>query len=469
MEQKRPSHRLRIGKASRFARADVARDRCFIRSDIHHASELISSVDSAWIDSVAHPSTTNDDSSYARGEALMSDEDFNALKTRFEQFCQGFRMFDQRFTVACLHLPAAQHIAVPAKPSTGITLYESSLPIVKHAFNSKTWNELCHVEKSDVSIFGPYWLRPSPLHKHELVDTICSEFIKLGFQEMSSISMTKPFIHEALGANINESRHVLTTLTGSNEPRSRSLITSGLGSLASILVPFVRRTFLQPDLPFYVFTQGTTYDANQPQSHKIQLLAMTHVHDTHLKNIQDPLLDESINELQPSMPNESIEREHEYNLQIQHYLRDKKAYEFRHTSSLNEIFLELARLMFNLYEKFRLPFRIRNCSSDQLRAYESMRLDYELFLPSANAYVCVGSVSLVGDYLSRRLMIRHKKVRNEQKSSSTTSATSPADDLPRETKFNYAEMVHVQVVDIDLITKCYVEKEQRSFSKASFR
>ena len=428
---------------------------------------MISSVDNAWIDAVTHPSKQTNDSLYASGKAMMNENEFNSLKTQYEQFREKFRLFDQRFIVACLHLPAAQHIAVPAKPSSGITIYESSLPIVKHAFNSKTWNELCHVEKSDVSIFGPYWLGPAPIRKHEFVRFICSELSKLSFQEMSSVSMTKPFIHEALGANINESRHVLTTFTSTDDPRSRSLITSGLGSLASILVPFIRRTFLQSDLPYYVFTQGTTYDVKHEQTYKIQLLAMTNIRDVHLKNIEDPLLTEPINDLEPKLSNISTEYEDIYNLQLKSSLHDKKPYRFKETSSLDELFLELTRLMFNLYEKFRLPFRIQNCPSDKLRSYESMRLDYELFLPSSNSYVCVGSISLIGDYLSRRLMIRHKRVK-DRKDKTNNNNNNIDEDVPRETKFNYIQMIHVQVVDVDMLTKCYAEKEQKSFPEKSF-
>lgn len=420
---------------------------------MQHASEMISSVDNAWIDSVAHPAKQTIDSSYARGEAMMNDNEFNSLKNHYEQFRERFRLFDQRFLVACLHLPAAQHIAVPAKPSSGITIYESSIPIVKHAFNSKSWHELCHVEKkNDVSIFGPYWLGPAPLRKHEFVRFICSELTRLGFEEMSPISMTKPFIHEALGLNINESRHVLTTFASSDDPRSRSLITSGLGSLASLLVPFVRRTILQTDLPYYVFTQGATYDVKEEQTYKIQLLAMTNIRDIHLKNFKDPLL---TNDLQL---NASQVREDEYNGQLKKILTDEQPFRFKETSSLDELFMQLTRLMYNLYEKLRLPFRIQNCPSDQLRSYESMRLDYELFLPSSNSYVRVGSVSLIGDYLSRRLMIRHKRTKDEKKTHQTTD-----NDLPRETKFNYVQMIHVQVVDVDMLTKCFVEKEQKAF------
>jgi hypothetical protein len=145
---------------------------------------------------------------------------------------------------------------------------------------------------------------------------------------------------------------------------------------------------------------------------------------------------------------------------------DKKMYRFKETSSLDELFIELTRLMHDLYEKFRLPFRIQNCSSDKLRSYESMRLDYELFLPSSNSYVCVGSISLIGDYLSRRLMIRHKRVKDEK---NIKPKVIDEDDLPRETKFNYIQMIHVQVVDVDMLMKCYVEKEQRSFSDKTRR
>ena len=423
---------------------------------------MISSVDNAWIDAVTHPSKSKDDTAYARGEALMPEEEFQALKTRYEQFREQFRLFDQRFLVACLHLPAAQHIGVPAKTSAGVTIYESSLPIVKHAFNSKTWHELCHVENSDVSIFGPYWLGVAPLQKHNFVHFVCSELTKLGFQEMSSISMAKPFVHEALGANINESQHVLTTFERTDDSRARSLITSGLGSLASILVPFVRRSILQSDLPYFVFTQGATYDVNQEQTLKIQLLAMTDIRDIHLKNFYDPLVEESVNDLQLQPENKSIDREHEYNSHLKNSLQDKKPFRFHETSSLDDLFIEMNRLMHNLYEKFRLPYRIQNCSSDKLRSYESMRLDYELFLPSTNSYVCVGSISLIGDYLSRRLMMRHKRVK-EEKSVATKDKATNLKDVPTETKFNYVQMIHVQVVDVDLLTKCFAEKQQRAF------
>ncbi|CAF2326197.1 unnamed protein product [Rotaria sp. Silwood2] len=432
--------------------------------EILDASEVISSVDNAWIQSIASSSSLTNDSAYARGEAIMNDNEFNSLKQHFEQFRQKFRLFDQRFIVACLHLPAAQHIAVPAKPSDGLIIYESSIPIVKHAFNSKTWHELCHVEKSDVSKFGPYWLGKAPLHKHDLVHSICTDLTRLGFQEMSSISMAKPFVYEALGANINESRHVLTTFESADDPRSRSLITSGLGSLASLIVPFVRRTFLQTDLPYYVFTQGATYDVRHEQTYKIQLLTMTNVRDTHLKNFDDPLLYKETTDLHLNSPNASIERENEYNFNLKTSLLNKNPYRFKKTSSLDELFIELTRLMYNLYDKFRLPFRIINCSSDKLRSYESMRLDYEVFLPSSNAYVRVGSISLIGEYLSRRLMIRHKKVKDD-KNVNIKEKFTPENDLPRETKFNYVQLIHVQVVDVDLLTKCYVEKEQKGFSK----
>ncbi len=87
----------------------------FFSREIQHASEMITSVDNAWIDSVAHPSKSSNDSLYARGEAMMNENEFNSLKNHYQQFRERFRLFDQRFIVACLHLPAAQHIGVPAK------------------------------------------------------------------------------------------------------------------------------------------------------------------------------------------------------------------------------------------------------------------------------------------------------------------------------------------------------------------
>jgi hypothetical protein len=55
-------------------------------------------------------------------------------------------------------------------------------------------------------------------------------------------------------------------------------------------------------------------------------------------------------------------------------------------------------------------------------------------------------------------------VRDENKT--TVKENSPdQNDLPRETKFNYVQMIHAQVVDVDMLVKCYVEKEQKGLSK----
>ncbi|CAF5209923.1 unnamed protein product, partial [Rotaria magnacalcarata] len=62
--------------------------------EIQHASEMITSVDNAWIESIAHSSKLSNESLYARGEAMMNDKEFLSLKLHFEQFRQKFRLFD---------------------------------------------------------------------------------------------------------------------------------------------------------------------------------------------------------------------------------------------------------------------------------------------------------------------------------------------------------------------------------------
>ncbi|CAF1582154.1 unnamed protein product, partial [Didymodactylos carnosus] len=162
-------------------------------NNLLHNSEMVESVDEAWIDSV----NISPSAQILKDHPLEMTE-FNQLKEQYDKIREEFRLFDHRFTVACLRLPNALHISVPHNES-GIVLYESPLPVVKHAFNSKSWNELCHVlENNDASPFGTYWLGMAPLRKHELIRTICNDLNNLGFEEVHSMSVVKPFICEAL-------------------------------------------------------------------------------------------------------------------------------------------------------------------------------------------------------------------------------------------------------------------------------
>lgn len=107
------------------------------------------------------------------------------------------------------------------------------------------------------------------------------------------------------------------------------------------------------------------------------------------------------------------------------------------SSSIDFIYIQLASIITSLYYRLNLPIRVRLSPSYELLAYESLRLTIEVYLPSQIDYIRVGSVSLIDDYLARRLMIKH------------------GSDAK-----NYVAMVHARVADVSQLSKCVLEASQ---------
>ena len=107
------------------------------------------------------------------------------------------------------------------------------------------------------------------------------------------------------------------------------------------------------------------------------------------------------------------------------------------SNSIDFIYIQLAAMITSFYHRLNLPIRVRLSPSYELLAYESLRLTIEVYLPSQLDYIHVGSISLIDDYLARRLMIKHGS--NEK---------------------NYVAMVHARVADVSQLSKCVLEASQ---------
>ena len=107
------------------------------------------------------------------------------------------------------------------------------------------------------------------------------------------------------------------------------------------------------------------------------------------------------------------------------------------SNSIDFIYIQLASILTSLYYRLNLPIRVCLSPSYELLAYESLRLTIEVYLPSQIDYVRVGSVSLIDDYLARRLMIKHDSAHN-----------------------GYVAMVHARVADVSQLSKCVLEASQ---------
>lgn len=107
------------------------------------------------------------------------------------------------------------------------------------------------------------------------------------------------------------------------------------------------------------------------------------------------------------------------------------------SNSIDFIYIQLSAIITSFYHRLNLPLRVCLSPSYELLSYESLRLTIEVYLPSQIDYVRVGSVSLVDDYIARRLMIKHN---SDSKS--------------------YVAMVYARVADVSQLSKCVLEASQ---------
>ncbi|XP_063423591.1 serine--tRNA synthetase-like protein Slimp isoform X2 [Mytilus trossulus] len=65
--------------------------------------------------------------------------------------------------------------------------------------------------------------------------------------------------------------------------------------------------------------------------------------------------------------------------------------------------------LWNIYKQFNIPCRLVTISSPSLHRSEEMRVEIQFWAKSLQKYLKISSVSMVSDYISRRLMTRHYK------------------------------------------------------------
>ncbi|CAL1526513.1 unnamed protein product, partial [Lymnaea stagnalis] len=70
-------------------------------------------------------------------------------------------------------------------------------------------------------------------------------------------------------------------------------------------------------------------------------------------------------------------------------------------------FDETVNLIWNFLEPFGLSMRLSQASAKELKLAEQRRLDVQILAPSLKQHVTIASVSDLGDFVSRRLMVKH--------------------------------------------------------------
>ncbi|KAL5012984.1 hypothetical protein ScPMuIL_011535 [Solemya velum] len=104
-----------------------------------------------------------------------------------------------------------------------------------------------------------------------------------------------------------------------------------------------------------------------------------------------------------------------------------------------QTFQSFCSLLLELYGGLKLPLRVVRLPASALHTSEQLRHNLQIWAPAVSDYITVASVSLIGDYISRRLMIQY----------STDTGTIKHG--------HFVQMVHAEVMDVTKLIAVLVE------------
>lgn len=77
------------------------------------------------------------------------------------------------------------------------------------------------------------------------------------------------------------------------------------------------------------------------------------------------------------------------------------------TDMAESVYKQYWQEVVEMYKLFNFPLRLIRVPANSLQPSEQMRSEVQMWAPSIQSFIKVASVSMIGDYLSRRLMCRH--------------------------------------------------------------
>ena len=76
----------------------------------------------------------------------------------------------------------------------------------------------------------------------------------------------------------------------------------------------------------------------------------------------------------------------------------------------NKEVITIKDIIWTMYKSLELPMRLVHIGSCNLKIREAARYDIQIFVPSLDRHISVGYISLLGDFISRRLMTKQGKL-----------------------------------------------------------
>ncbi|XP_013782998.1 serine--tRNA synthetase-like protein Slimp [Limulus polyphemus] len=215
------------------------------------------------------------------------------------------------------------------------------------------------IQFSNVSPCSYYLTRNAALLELALIYFFSHHLADAGLTEISCPDIVKSVIVEGCGNSFMSSISLISEQKG-----AMSILTGG-ASFESLIAYFTRSIVEKTSLPLTFFSVGRCYQSLNPQQLTIPGLF--------------------------SVPQRT---------EIHFIIACEESNE-------KENFGKLVTLLQQCYSLINLPFRIKKLASKNLGAAESLRIEFEVWAPALNDYALCATIIRNGEYISKRLMMRH--------------------------------------------------------------
>lgn len=237
-----------------------------------------------------------------------------------------------------------------------------------------------------------------------LVDYFIDEIISHNFIPLSSPDMFSSAIVEGCGLDWTDPSEILSIDAG-NEANSKKTLQLKTHLVGVSVLPFsalhTRMVVAQSALPLRYFTVGRCYNAS--------------ITDVYEQSLLDTVQATTMDIFGATMD-------------------DTKS---------DQLFSEFSRILASLYSALALPCQTVLVPGSHLGQAEKLRVELQVYLPGYNKYVEVANISLYGEFVSKRLMMRWAE-----------------DPLTKDHK--YLNVVHGTVLNVPYLTACIMENYQKS-------
>jgi len=290
-------------------------------------------------------------------------EEGKQLRKQLKQLTPKWWAIEEEAVTKALSLPNYIHSKTPS---------ESQL-VESHKIIPQNIEENNHLLCENIKFNSPtnYFLKGSlALMELDLIRSFSQDFMEHGFKQMTGPDFVKSIIVDGCGVEFNNPKSTLA-LDGSSDygdlESGNGLHLVGGGSLASI-VAFLTKNVIQDPFPLRLMSIGRQY---QPDEGSLGLFSASQ---------------SSAIQLLTAMDNEP--------------------------DGLYEECQRIRTVISHRLKELNVHFRIVDVSPRHLQRWEQFRSSVQLYSPSLKDYVQVASVSIVGDFISRRLAIYGPKTGN---------------------------------------------------------